>query len=213
MSGSEAPPADPFDAHTLPQRVTTGLSKIGLALRTEAWQQATVRGLTPTQGQILGLLRDRPQGWRLAEVADQLGVTPATASDAVSALADKGLVAKRRTSKDARALAVTLTAKGRREASRASGWPDFLSSAVGVLGPAEQEALLLALVKVIRDLQEQGRIPVSRMCVTCRFFRPHAHPGSDRPHHCLFVDAPFGDRSLRLDCVDHQSATAERAPS
>jgi hypothetical protein len=32
---------------------------------------------------------------------------------------------------------------------------------------------------------------------------------SDRPHHCRFVDAPFGDSELRLDCVDHQTARAD----
>lgn len=208
MSGAERPPIDPFDAEALPERVATGLAKIGLALRSEAWQQATGRGLTPTQGQILDLLRRRAAGLRLTEVAALLGVTTATASDAVRALAEKGLVSKRRRAEDARALAVTLTARGRREATRASGWPDFLSAAVDALPAPEQSTLLVALVKIIRSLQEHGRIPVSRMCLTCRFFRPHAHRDAARPHHCLFVDSPFGDRSFRLECVDHQPAPA-----
>jgi DNA-binding MarR family transcriptional regulator len=206
MSGAERPPDDPFDAEGLPERVATGFAKIGLALRSEAWQQAALRGLTPTQGQILGLLHNRPGGLRLAEVAALLGVTAATASDAVRVLAEKDLVRKRRRAEDARALAVTLTARGRREAARTSGWPDFLSQAVESLPADEQGTLLVALLKVIRGLQEHGRIPVSRMCVTCRFFRPHAHRDALRPHHCLFVDAPFGDRSFRLECVDHQPA-------
>jgi hypothetical protein len=62
------------------------------------------------------------------------------------------------------------------------------------------------LVKMIRTLQERGEIPVSRMCVTCRFFRPRVHDDPTRPHHCAFVDAPFGDRSLRLECADHEAA-------
>jgi hypothetical protein len=43
------------------------------------------------------------------------------------------------------------------------------------------------------------------MCVTCRYFRPHVHSDPERPHHCAFVDAPFGDRALRLDCRDHEA--------
>lgn len=211
MSGAERPPGDPFDSEALPRRVATGLAKVGLAMRSEAWQQAVGRGLTPTQGQILDLLRSREGGLRLAEVAALLGVTTATASDAVRALAEKGLVSKRRRADDARALAVTLTARGRREATRTSGWPDFLSAVVDSLPLPEQGTLLVALVKIIRGLQEQGRIPVSRMCVTCRFFRPHAHRDAARPHHCLFVDAPFGDPSLRLECVDHQPAAPAEA--
>jgi hypothetical protein len=57
---------------------------------------------------------------------------------------------------------------------------------------------------MIRTLQERGEIPVSRMCVTCRFFRPNVHAHPEPPHHCAFVDAPFGDRELRLDCADHE---------
>jgi hypothetical protein len=71
------------------------------------------------------------------------------------------------------------------------------------LDSEEQAALLRILVKMIRVLQDQGAIPVARMCASCRFFRPHAHPDPDRPHHCAFVDAPFGDRELRLECPDH----------
>jgi hypothetical protein len=59
---------------------------------------------------------------------------------------------------------------------------------------------------MIRSLQERQAIPAARMCVTCRFFDPYAHPESDRPHHCRFVDAPFGDAELRVDCLDHDPA-------
>ena len=48
------------------------------------------------------------------------------------------------------------------------------------------------------------------MCVSCRFFQPHAHPeDAERPHHCAFVDAPFGDRALRVDCPEHDAASAD----
>jgi hypothetical protein len=58
-------------------------------------------------------------------------------------------------------------------------------------------------------LQERGAIPVAKMCVTCRYFRPNVHPDPERPHHCAFVDAPFGDRSLRLDCPDQEPAPSK----
>jgi hypothetical protein len=83
--------------------------------------------------------------------------------------------------------------------------------AVGELSAAEQAAFLRGLVTMIRTLQEKGRIPVARMCVTCRFFRPFRHDDPARPHHCAFVDAPFGDGQLRLDCPDHAAAPAEQA--
>jgi DNA-binding MarR family transcriptional regulator len=143
---------------------------------------------------------------RLSELAEALAVTPATASDAVSTLLRKDLIRKARSREDARALTLTLTARGRREASRTSQWPDFLLGAIDALTPAEQGIFLLALVKMVRALQDQGKILIARMCVNCRFFERYRYADPEKPHHCLFVDAPFGPRELRLDCQDFEPA-------
>jgi DNA-binding MarR family transcriptional regulator len=194
------PPDEPLD-----KRVTTGLAKVGIALKQQAWAEAGGRGLTPTQGQALALLRANPAGLRLGELAGQLGVTAATTSDSVAALHRKGLVSKGQMAGDGRAVLVRLTPAGVREAAAAAAWPDFLLEAVDELSAAEQAAFLRALVTMIRTLQVRGRIPVARMCVSCRFFQPHRHD-HPTPHHCAFVDAPFGDGQLRLDCPDHLAA-------
>ncbi len=188
------------------QRVTTGLGKLGMALRSQAWRQGQQAGLTPTQAQVLSLLAARGAPIRLGAVADELGITSPTASDAVAALVVKRLVRKTRAADDRRAVGLTLTVAGRRAAEAGAGWQDFLLKAVDVLDPAEQAALLVALVKMIKTLQDRGEIPVARLCVTCRFFRSNAHRDQDRPHHCAFVDAPFGDRALRIDCADQALA-------
>jgi DNA-binding MarR family transcriptional regulator len=200
-----------FDPGPLPERLAAGLAKISIALRSRAWRQAGGRGLNPTQGQILVVLARSPEPQTLFQIARELAITAATASDAVAALEAKGLVRKSRSGTDRRALAVSLTARGRREAQRAAGWPDFLAEAARHLDAAEQTVLLRALIKMIRTLQERGDIPVARMCVTCRFFRPHRYADPLRPHHCDFVDAPFGDRELRVDCPDHLAAAPAEA--
>ena len=200
------PPDQPLD-----KRVTIGLAKIGIALKQQAWAEAGGRGLTPTQGQVLALLRANPDGLRLGALAEQLGVTAATTSDSVTALQRKGLVTKEPMAGDGRGVIVLLTPTGTREAAAAAAWPDFLLEAVGELSTVEQATFLRALVSMIRTLQEKGRIPVARMCVSCRFFRPYQHDNPARPHHCAFVDAPFGDGELRLDCPDFRTAPDEQA--
>lgn len=197
-----APPSEP-----LSERVVEGLAKLGLALRSQAWEGASAQGLTPTQGQILTLLRSRPEGLRLSQVAEGIAVSAPTASEAVAALVEKGLVRKDRGG-DLRSLRITLTARGQEHARQAASWPDFLLDAVEELTSDERERFLRALVKMIRTLQERRQIPVSRMCVTCVHFRARVHADPAKPHHCAFVDAPFGDAELRLDCADH--VTAER---
>lgn len=196
------------------QQVVAGLARIGAVLKSQAWQQAVPSGLTPTQAQVLALLHAHGAGrrWRLGALAAELAITPATASDAVSALVRKGLVQKQRAAGDARAVELTLTPAGARAAAAVADWPEALLRALDTLSPAEQAALLRALSTVIRALQRSGQIPVARLCVACRYFRPHVYPDPERPHHCAFVDAPFGDRQLRLDCPDfvaHDAAAAE----
>jgi DNA-binding MarR family transcriptional regulator len=193
------------------QRVTTALAKIGMALKTRAWREAGPDRLTPTQGQALVVLRGAVRGMRLDDVARALGVTAPTASDAISTLVAKGLVTRGRAADDHRAVALQLTGDGAAHADRVASWPDFLLRALDALDDAEQVSFLGSLIKIIRSLQEAGDIPVQRMCVNCRYFRPNVHDHPRQPHHCAFVDAAFGDRHLRLDCAEHDSATADVA--
>jgi DNA-binding MarR family transcriptional regulator len=189
-------------------QLITGLAKVGLAMKSSAWRAAGPRRLTPTQAQILSLLRAQAAPLRLSAIALGLGVTPPTASDAVAALAGKRLVTKARDRQDSRVLAVRLTAAGRRLAVEIAAWPQALMVAVGDLLPSEQGAFLRALVKVLRTLQARGEISAARMCVTCRYFRHGVRDDPACPYHCDFVDAPFGDRALRLECGDHEAASA-----
>ncbi|MGD9539207.1 MAG: MarR family winged helix-turn-helix transcriptional regulator [Alphaproteobacteria bacterium] len=202
-----------FEAESQPvaQRIGTGLAKIGIAMKSRAWRGAGPERLTPTQGQALTVLRAAVRGLRLDEVASALGVTAPTASDAVAVLVAKGLVSRNRSPDDRRAIALSLTPAGTALADRVAAWPDFLLRALDVLDAAEQTAFLRSLVKIIRGLQEAGDIPIQRMCVSCTYFRPNAHDDRDRPHHCAFVDAPFGDHHLRLDCAEQNPASADQA--
>lgn len=204
---AEQPPSE--HGQTTASRVVTALNKVAMALRTGDRARSGRRGLHPTQAQILALLAARPDGLRLGQLASHLGVTSATTSDSVTALERKQLVRRASSAGDARAVKVELTPAGRQEAMAISEWPDAMLHVVDALDDDEQALLLRLLVTMIRSLQDRRAIPAARMCVTCRYFDPYAHPQTDKPHHCRFVDAPFADNDLRLDCVDHETAPAE----
>jgi len=195
---------------TTQTHIATGLAKIGLFLRAESWRQAEAAALSPTQAQILAHLTQRGPA-RITALAEALAITQPTASDAAGALIRKGHVTKRPDPVDARASLLHPTASGRRAAAETSVWPDALLGAIDTLGPDERPVFLRALVKMIRELQIKGAIPVQRMCATCRFFQPHVHDDAAAPHHCAFVDAAFGDASLRLDCGEHEPADVPEA--
>lgn len=186
-------------------RVTHSLLRLNTAMRSQAWEWAESAGLTPTQGEILVLLMQRKMPLRLGEIARETALTAATTSDAVSTLEAKGLIEKRRAHEDGRALAVRLTGKGRTAAKRALQWPDFLSTAIDTLGGDEQAIFYRTLLKMIRQLQVQGDIPVHRMCMTCRHLEPSKN-AKRAPHRCLALGVSLGDVELRLDCEAHEEA-------
>jgi len=197
-------------SESVSRRVATGLGKIGLAIKSRAWKEAGVRRITPLQAQTLTILRMSPKCTAtVSEIGDELAVALPTASEVLRVLQLRGLIKKQRSKADARTVMVSLTAKGRRKADVAAGWPDFLAAAADVLPPAEQLSLLRTLIKMIRTLQEQGDIPIARMCVTCRFFRANVHDDQERPHHCDLVNAAFGDRLLRIECPEHNIAAKQ----
>ncbi|MBE3598655.1 MAG: winged helix-turn-helix transcriptional regulator [Limnochordaceae bacterium] len=199
-------------ADSVAAQVAAGLVKLSLALRHEAWKEARGGGLTPTQGQVLSwlLLQAPGQCPTPGELAKALALSPATVSEALRTLEAKGLVRRRQSGDDRRSFQLALTGAGSRIAQASAGWADFLAVAVDSLPPADQVALLRVLVRLIRTLQLQGKISVARMCVSCTYFRPFAHPDPERPHHCHYVDAAFGDGRLRLECPDYEPAPDER---
>lgn len=188
---------------SIEEHITVGLGNVAAALRHQAWEGGAARNLTPTQGQILVFLLERDgQRIRLNDVAAALCMTAATVSDAVGALERKGLVRKARAADDRRAVALTLTAAGNREARGSGAWSDLVRAGVSSLSPAEQAVFLRGLTKVIHVLQEQGVISTVRMCAGCSYFRPYAHGDAAKPHHCALVNKAMGEGQLRLDCPD-----------
>lgn len=188
---------------SLHDRVTTGLAKIAMAIKSRAWREGGRQWLPPLQAQTLRLLHRRSgQDTMVSVIASELAVTMPTVSEMLRVLIAKGMVKKIRSKDDHRVYKIELTPKGRREAARLSEWP-YLRAACEELSDAEQVVLLRATIKIIRGLQEQGEISTARMCVTCQYFRPDVHKDTNNPHHCDYVDAPFGDRMLRVDCPEH----------
>lgn len=193
----------------LPQALASALRRLAHLTHISSWDQWASQRLTPTQRKILEFLNLRSEAVTLGAVAQDLQVTPATASDSIAALEAKGLVRKRRSHVDGRALAIQLTADGRKAVTTLSALPDPLQAAFKSLSDAEQEALYRSAIKMIRTLQETGMMPITRMCVRCKYFDPFRYPDSATPHHCHLVGAPFADRHLRIDCPDQVFNTEE----
>lgn len=202
-----------IDQESLPDRLVTGLSKIGLAMKSRTWRRKGRQGIGPLQIQVLTFLRSRPNhSATVSTIARELSVKLPTASEVIRTLEQKRLVRRRRREVDNRVVTVHLTSLGAKAGHVENRWPEILASATESLSTQEQVALLAALVKLIHALQLQGEIQVARMCVSCEHFRPHAHEDSHSPHHCGFYDVAFGDEAFRLDCPEYVEASVGDSP-
>lgn len=190
---------------TLEQRIASGLARIGLVLRHQAWELGSPHGLTPTQGQILAALSPSKEGLRLNQVAMELGVTPPTASEAVATLERRQLLERLRDPADRRAIRIVLTSEGRKIARELRDWPDVMREVVATLPPEDQAALLRIIIHMIKDFQLRGLIPPARMCVNCMHFRPHVHE-TGPPHHCALANIAMQAADLRIDSHEHLPA-------
>lgn len=191
-------------------QIVAGLARLGTYMRGWRWRRADALGLTPTQSQILLFLSAQGSA-RITALAGEIAAAQPTASDAVAALIRKGLAEKRSDPRDGRAIAIAATAKGLEQAQAIPEGPAALLEAVHALPEGERALLLRTLTQLIRSLQNRGEIPAQRLCVTCRFFRPNVYSNPQKPHHCAFVNAAFGDAALRLDCGEHEPADPAEA--
>ncbi|MFJ9458820.1 MarR family winged helix-turn-helix transcriptional regulator [Kitasatospora sp. NPDC101447] len=199
--------ADPLPGLSPSEQLLIGLTRLGQAVRLSTWHNAGPVRLTPLQADILLFLAGDRRPRRQGEIVTALASTAPTVSDAVRALVGKELVDRQRDRADSRAVTLALTDAGRAEAERLAVVPPPLGEALAALDGDTVAAMLRGTTTMIRALQRHGAVPVSRTCVTCRFYRPDAHPEDPHaPHHCDFVDAPFGDGQLRVDCPDHEPA-------
>ena len=197
------PPEAPPDVDA---KLVAALERVGQALRVQMGQTARQHGLSSTQLQVLlRLASDPPPRRRIGVLARELDVTHPTVSDAVAVLRRKALVERTRAGRKA---VLSLSTDGRAVAQAVADWDRRTRAQLGGLPAADKAVALELLLGLVAGLQRSGAITVARMCVTCRFFRPDAHPESDRRHHCALVDAPIGAAELRVDCAEHEPRAA-----
>ena len=191
----------------LGQRLAAGLARVAVAVHMAGGEGATAGGLERTLAQqlVLLVLSRRRAVYPLTDLAHDLGMTRKDLLVAVSTLVKEGMVRiEPAPSYAPDEMRIKLTDAGRAQPPELLNWAADLLAELHHLDEDNQRRLLRVVVGHIRRMQDSGQIPVTRMCVTCRFFDPYRHAGSDSPHHCWLVDSPFGYSQLRLRCPEAQ---------
>ena len=199
---------DPSSQHgDVDKKIVAALERISQAYRVLLQEEAQERSLSPIQARFLvHLLHHGDELGRVGRLAEEFGLSRATVSDAVGTLETKGLVCREPWPRDGRVATLRLTPEGEEAAVGLSSWADVVDEQLESFGPEEKETVMRFLMRLISALQGAGVITVARMCLSCRFFRPDAHPRSVSPHHCALLDLPLSGADLRIDCPEHEPA-------
>ncbi len=103
-------------------------------------QVAAAHDMSLTQLRVLAILRDREP--KLTELAAYLGLESSSVSGLVDRAVRRGLVSRVASADDARAVRLSLTGEGRREAERGTAEiATLLAPMLGALSPAERNRL------------------------------------------------------------------------
>jgi DNA-binding MarR family transcriptional regulator len=191
------------------KKIVASLERLSQVFRILLRGEAQERGLSPIQAQFLvHLLHHGATLRRVSQLAREFDLTRATVSDAVGSLEKKGLITREPWPDDKRIATLRLTRTGEHTARELAAWANVVEEHLKGCSPEEKEAVMRFLMGLIGSLQKSGLITVARMCVTCRFFRPDAHPGEISPHHCALLDMPLSGSDLRADCPEHKLAAS-----
>lgn len=189
-------------------KIAVALERLSQAFRVLLWGKTKSHNLSPIQIQILVyLLYHSEEPTTIGQIAAQFSLTPATVSDAVKTLAQKGLVIRTSQESDRRTTSVNLTISGREIARELAIWADIIRDNISRFDESDKLVVMRFLMKLIEALQGAGLITIARMCITCRFFHPNANPTSETPHYCKLMEKPLANSSLRLDCPEHELQT------
>lgn len=183
-------------------KILVALERISEAFRVLLWKESKEHSLSPIQIQILIFLSFHPASQcTISYLAQEFNLTKATVSDSVKALLQKKLIIRKASVSDSRSYSVSLTKSGKKIADNASYFATPIEDPLSTLSAGQKEAMFAGLIRLIRDLNQQGIISTQRMCQNCA-----NHELRDGEHYCKLLQTRLMPHELRLDCSEHEFA-------
>lgn len=183
------------------QKLLTALGALSVSLKAVLQDVATESGVSLLQIQVV-LALNNSAPCRMGYIASRLGVTRATASDAVAAAERKGLVDRCPDPEDGRGVIVGMSPLGRDLANQVGVRLAPFFTPDEATSQADQSTALRVLLAEIRRMRQAGIETTLKCCTTCVHYQPGEGDGGAR---CHLLDVELADDMLRVNCPDHVS--------
>ncbi|NOZ63802.1 MAG: winged helix-turn-helix transcriptional regulator [Caldiserica bacterium] len=183
------------------EKLVSALEKLTQVNRILLWDVSKRENLSPIQIQfLLYISRYKEESPTISKLAEEFGLTPATVSEAVNSLEEKGLLLREQSKKDGRVFTLKLTLAGKEAVKKIANWSGVLKKHIEKFPLQGKEATLKFLLELIKNLYESGVISVARLCFTCANFVVDTRPDSTKPYYCRLTNMSFSNSEVNVDC-------------
>lgn len=199
--GTKSSVFDPIhQTESLDSKIVVALERLSAAFRAELWRENKRSSLSPIQIQILVFLLFHDEEKRtVSTLADEINVTRATVSAAVSTLERKKYIEKKSNHTDQRVIPLILTEEGKKIAREVAKFSDPIETQITMIRDDKKINLYETLLETIYRLQKTGVISMTRMCFSCRYFAAEGN----NTFYCNLLQKELRSRDLRIDCPEH----------
>ncbi len=182
--------------------IVQSLERLSQVFRFLLWEYAKEHQLSPIQIQFLIYIASHSRKFSsVSELARAFSLTPATVSDAVTVLEQKGLVQKMVSKRDKRKFPLTLTKAGQQLSHHVKNWSEPFLNRLQEFPLQTRESLLEFLLKMVESLKQADLLDEINTCFSCGFLLT-GH--EDLESRCILRNVPLNGYDFRLNCANYK---------
>lgn len=192
----------PIESASIDRTIVMAFERVSQVFRTLLWESGKRKKLSPIQIQFLLYISAHHRKFSsVSELARTFHLTPATVSDAIKSLEQKGIVQKIISRRDGRKFPISLTREGFSIARQLSDCYKPVIDLVHDFPMERRETVMIFLLRLLESFQAHHLLDEIKTCLSCTYFQgeldsiqPQTQP------FCLLrnVSLPVGE--LRLNC-------------
>ncbi len=192
----------PIESTSIDHTIVTAFERVSQVFRALLWESGKRKKLSPIQIQFLLYISAHPRKFSsVSELARTFHLTPATVSDAIKSMEQKGIVQKIISRRDGRKFPISLTREGFSVARQLSDCYKPVVDLVHDFPIERRKAVMIFLLRLLESFQAHHLLDEIKTCLSCTHF--HGELDSIQPHQqpfCRLRNVSLSVSELRLNC-------------
>lgn len=186
---------------SLDHTIVEALERVSQVFRTLLWEAGKPKKLSPIQIQFLLYISAHHRKFSsVSELSRTFHLTPATVSDAIKSLEQKGIVQKIISRRDGRKFPISLTREGFSLAKQLSSCYKPVLELIHNFPTESREAVMIFLLRLLESFRSHHLLDEVKTCLSCAYFQNEMDSITLQEPFCLLRNVPLPVGELRLNC-------------